>query len=504
MALIFIIAFIPVVAADCILLDLHLKSARQAELDSFVEIATSAAIHATVINHALHESLLHLASLALALAIGLTGSNTVLRPLKKLRNMALDITHGNSNVHPRSSSKDEMAATTEAFNQMADRVAHAEESLLMALQTHEEERRLLESVLMQIPSGVVVAQASTGQPFIINQQLSDILGYSFTKLTSLDCLDNILFHRPDGTLAPRLQRPLWRAMNNDEIVRDEELHGRCANGATVILQMSAAPIYDADHHIIAGVALINDITEKRAMEKALQLAEEERASTQNRFLQLMAHELRNPMAGLSGLIDLLGRRLDKGRPTSELHHLMKREINRLSIMLNQILDAFRAQNDRLPLLKQCIDIGPIVTSALEPFVATEPEGRITWTSPSAPTWVFGDPGRLEDVVRNLVGNALKYSPPDSGIEITLRDEAESALLSIKDQGVGIPEADQPLIFDGFYRASNVATNGPGGVGLGLYLCKDIIDRHDGRIWVESKHGCGSTFFVQLPIYNHLD
>jgi signal transduction histidine kinase len=265
--------------------------------------------------------------------------------------------------------------------------------------------------------------------------------------------------------------------------------------------MSAAPIYDQKHNIIAGVVLINDITEKRSMEKALQLAEQERASTQNRFLQLMAHELRNPMAGLSGLIDLLGRRLDKGRPTSELHHLMKREINRLSIMLNEILDAFRAQNDRLPLHKQCIDVNVIVTSALEPFVATEPDGRIISTLPTAPTWVFGDPCRLEDVIRNLVSNALKYSPSDSGIEIALRENAESALLYIKDHGVGIPEADQLLIFNRFYRASNVATNGPGGVGLGLFVCRDIREKHDGRIWVESKHGCGSTFFVQLPIYN---
>src|SRR5438552_3600109 len=114
-----------------------------------------------------------------------------------------------------------------------------------------------------------------------------------------------------------------------------------------------------------------------------------------------------------------------------------------------------------------------------------------------------DPRRMEQVLSNLLGNAIKYSPAGGAIEITLQEDGETktALLSIRDAGIGIPTDQQARIFGRFERADNGRAHGIGGTGLGLYLCREIVERHEGRIWFESIEGEGSTFFIALPILN---
>jgi signal transduction histidine kinase len=108
---------------------------------------------------------------------------------------------------------------------------------------------------------------------------------------------------------------------------------------------------------------------------------------------------------------------------------------------------------------------------------------------------------MEQVLSNLIGNAIKYSPEGGIIEVMLREEAETktALLCVSDHGIGIPAQQQSLVFGRFARADNARTYGIGGTGLGLYLCRELVERHGGRIWFESVEGQGSTFFVTLPI-----
>ncbi len=117
-----------------------------------------------------------------------------------------------------------------------------------------------------------------------------------------------------------------------------------------------------------------------------------------------------------------------------------------------------------------------------------------------------DPRRIEQVLSNLIGNAIKYSPEGGPIEISMREDvgAETAFISIRDAGIGIPAHQQTLIFGRFARADNARAYGLGGTGLGLYLCRELIERHGGRIWFESAEGQGSTFFIALPLTPYAD
>ncbi len=117
-----------------------------------------------------------------------------------------------------------------------------------------------------------------------------------------------------------------------------------------------------------------------------------------------------------------------------------------------------------------------------------------------------DPRRIEQVLSNLIGNAIKYSPEGGPIEISIREDVETdaALISVRDSGIGIPAHQQSLVFGRFARADNARAYGIGGTGLGLYLCRELIERHGGRTWFESAEGQGSTFFIALPLASYPD
>jgi signal transduction histidine kinase len=116
--------------------------------------------------------------------------------------------------------------------------------------------------------------------------------------------------------------------------------------------------------------------------------------------------------------------------------------------------------------------------------------------------MYLDPRRIEQVLSNLISNAIKYSPQGGTIDITISEDSETgmALLNVRDQGIGIPLHQQANVFGRFVRAENARTYGIGGTGLGLYLCRELVERHEGRIWFESTEGKGSTFFVALPAW----
>lgn len=259
-------------------------------------------------------------------------------------------------------------------------------------------------------------------------------------------------------------------------------------------------VYPSQH----GMSVyFREITEKKTAEQALTQAAEERDHARNRFLRIAAHELRNPMAGVKGLLSLMQWMAEQGEPVTQVlksAHLMEREIDRISGLLDEIIEAFRAGEGKLKLKLETVDMAALVTRVLEPYhVSPGKHGFIVDLPGQGVAQVQGDPCRLEDVLRTLLSNAVKYSPAGGDIHVRLAAEGGQAVLTVRDSGIGVPEDEQDRLFEPFFRASNLKDRDPGGLGLGLYVAQEIVRRHGGEVQIESSNNKGATLTVALPL-----
>ena len=220
------------------------------------------------------------------------------------------------------------------------------------------------------------------------------------------------------------------------------------------------------------------------------------------FVATASHELRTPLAAVYGAAQTLSRHdfaLDEaGR--ARFISLITDESERLSRIVNEILLASQLDAGRLDLASEPFDSAELVERVIEAARAHLPASvTLDVTLPESAPSVAADRDKARQVLVNLVENAIKYSPDGGRVEVGI-DQTESAVrFYVTDEGLGIPELEQERIFDKFYRLDPEMTRGVGGTGLGLYICSELVRRMDGRIWVESHHGRGSTFSFELPL-----
>ncbi|MFL5347850.1 MAG: PAS domain S-box protein [Hyalangium sp.] len=269
--------------------------------------------------------------------------------------------------------------------------------------------------------------------------------------------------------------------------------------------ISLYPVHGQDGRLLGLGAVVEDVTErKQAEQERARLFREAQEAVRMRddFLTIASHELKTPLTPLSLRLANLERRLEHGQPVDPSavrharHHLL-----RLTALINDLLDASHVQSGGLALHRQPIQLDSLAERVIH-LAQGSHDGvhHIEFHPPPAPLQVLGDPYRLEQVISNLLENALQYSPDGGTIHVSLEPRGDLALLSVKDPGIGIPADQQQHLFERYFRARNVSTHSYGGLGLGLYICHDIVERHGGRIWVESDVGHGSTFHVALPTY----
>jgi signal transduction histidine kinase len=228
------------------------------------------------------------------------------------------------------------------------------------------------------------------------------------------------------------------------------------------------------------------------------------------FIQSSAHELRNPMTGIKGIVYLMRNRIANGKPAEEILKMLaviENEVDRLSVLLNQLLDAYNEQHASgrgLRYIWETLNLVEIVEKVIDNFQATTEGCEIYLKTYVKQAYVRGDGNRLEDVIRNLLSNSIKYSSNEKRTTVLIWVSEDSAMVAVKDRGIGIPENQLELIFNSFFRAENLQGKDPGGMGLGLYICKEIISNHGGRVWAENNIDKGSTFYVKLPLKREKD
>ncbi|MGE5619293.1 MAG: GAF domain-containing protein [Sphingomonadaceae bacterium] len=256
------------------------------------------------------------------------------------------------------------------------------------------------------------------------------------------------------------------------------------------LSISGSPIHDADGQIVAAVNVARDVTEV----KEVDLLKDE-------FISVASHELKTPLTVVKGYAQILVHRLrslPERAGEAKMAGQILEQTNRMSDLAERLLDVSRIQFGRLTLEKQQVDLAALVREVAERIRMGVKKHPIH-ISAGRPAPARVDPGRIEQVITNLISNAAKYSPDGADIDVAVERQDNQTLISVRDHGYGIPREQQPHIFRRFFRAST--GQGKQGAGLGLYVSKGIVETHGGRIWFDSEEGKGTTFYVALPSGN---
>jgi two-component system, OmpR family, phosphate regulon sensor histidine kinase PhoR len=219
------------------------------------------------------------------------------------------------------------------------------------------------------------------------------------------------------------------------------------------------------------------------------------------FISIAAHELRTPLTAIKGYAELLDRRLSaQGGREGDRKSLgiIRKQTERLSGLVNEMLDVSRIEGGRLQLNSEPFDLSALVGEVVNNLRVSTTTHILSLAAEPA-VEVFGDTARIEQVLINLISNAITYSPEGGEIGVRAWIEGARALVTVSDQGVGIAPEELPRLFDRFYRAPRTGAMRSGGMGLGLYICQEIVARHGGTIQVASNEGAGSTFTFALPL-----
>jgi len=237
--------------------------------------------------------------------------------------------------------------------------------------------------------------------------------------------------------------------------------------------------------------LVREMEERRDAER--------KSHAKDEFLAMLGHELRNPLSAISSASALIGLPGASGETVGRAKQIIQRQSQHLSRIVDDLLDLSRAMSGKILLARQPTDLANLVASCLETFRATGRTAGYRIAVDLSPGWVDGDPTRLEQIVSNLLDNALKYTPSGGSIDIGLAREGEDVLLSVRDSGVGIPPELLPHVFDVFVQGAISIDRSQGGLGIGLSLVRRLIELHGGSVSADSAGaGNGSTFVIRLP------
>lgn len=357
------------------------------------------------------------------------------------------------------------------------------------LQQARDEQRRLERVIAAIPEAVVVV-APDRSVVAANAVAEELFG---TRIET-DFSTRLL--APDGSPFSAELLPIERAMVTREPVEGIELAIAREGGLPRPLLASAAPILDQQGTVTAVVGAFRDIT---TLHEAARIKDE--------FISVVSHELRSPLTPIRGYVQLVARELAR----EGNHELQVKRLNsidghvvRLARLVDDLLDVSRLRAGSLEIRATEIDLVELCRDVVQVRSVGEPEARIAFAARKDAIIGNWDPDRIQQVIDNLVGNALKYSPPTGTVTVTVDSLDGHATISVADQGPGISEIDRQNIFGAFFRTSDATSSQAPGLGLGLYICRELVRAHEGSIEVLEAPNGGAEFRVTLPAVINAD
>ncbi|TAK33767.1 MAG: response regulator [Chloroflexota bacterium] len=346
----------------------------------------------------------------------------------------------------------------------------------------------LQAVIDEMPEGVIVADIAADRLTSINRVARTLLGVEDSEQIRLSDLPTASHIRSSsGKPLGLSDLPIWRALYlRETVVEDVQiaLPGR----PPVQVLMSAAPIIEQTDET---VAVLRDVTEMRELDRL-----------KDDFFFVAAHEIKNPLTAIKGFAQMLNRRAQRVGLTAEIQTSLQtidRQCDRLTRLIDRLMDVSRIQLGRFHLEPRPMGLTALVQRVVEDYQATASDHPIILALPDGESIGVWDEMRLEQVLTNLLSNAVKYSPEGREVQVSVDLDPEHALISVRDCGIGIPADKLPRIFERFYRTPAASESRIEGLGLGLFVAREIVVAHGGDIWVDSVPGQGSTFHVKLPL-----
>ena len=445
------------------------------------------------------------------LAIGLGGAwwfeRRLRLPITAMSRSARAIARGAPPVSSTASPIAEVGALAEAIDH-ADLLLRERAKERDRVEAELAEQREQFRVTLTSIADAVIATDEAGSIRFANAVAETLLGRTEAELVGQP-LDEVMLVVDESTRT-RLDSPVARAIREGVV---EEIGGHPVllrrDGAEIPIAGSAAPRRDGARRPVGAVLVLSDITERRRAERErAELLERARAAqrdaeaanrSKDEFLAMLGHELRNPLGAIANaayVLDLIG---GADRSSAEARQIISRQVKHVARMVDDLLDVARLTAGKIILDRRPLDLAQAVARCLDDLSAAGKTGRHRVSVTVEPVWVSADQTRVEQIVANLVLNAVKHTPANGSIGVMVDGNDQEARIRVQDSGAGIPPESLSRIFELFEQAPQTLARSGGGLGIGLTLVRRLVEMHGGQIEAASEgEGQGATFTVRLP------
>ena len=395
--------------------------------------------------------------------------------LKQLNQKVKDLIAGDYSQVLDMQGSSEITNITNNLNDLSEVIRLTQENL-------EQETKRLNSILSYMTDGVL-ATNRRGQIIMINDMAKRQLGIERDEALNQNILELL---KIDDEYELR-----------DLITQSPELmiDSQDVNGEYISIRVRFALVRRESGFISGLVAVLHDTTEQEKEERERRL-----------FVSNVSHELRTPLTSVKSYLEALDEGALSEPVAPDFIKVSLDETNRMMRMVTDLLHLSRIDNATSNLDVELINFTAFITFILNRFdkIKSQDENlkyELIRDYPITSVWIEIDTDKMTQVIDNILNNAIKYSPDGGKITVSMKTTDDQMILSISDQGLGIPKQDLPKIFDRFYRVDRARSRAQGGTGLGLAIAKEIIKQHNGFIWAKSEYGKGSTFTIVLPYDN---
>ncbi|MDN6617626.1 MAG: cell wall metabolism sensor histidine kinase WalK [Enterococcus sp.] len=410
----------------------------------------------------------------ISIIVALLVARSITKPIKEMQKQAVRIAQGDYSEKVDVQGHDELSQLAETFNKLSDRIEDAQDTM-------EAERNRLDSVLTHMTDGVI-ATDRRGKVITINEMALSLLNTTNEQAIGQSIL-TLLDLEEEYTLRKLLETPEEILINRSKSDSEED---------RMTLRSDFAMIRRESGFISGLVVVIHDVTEQ-----------EKTAEERRQFVSNVSHELRTPLTSVRSYLEALeeGAWEDKA-VAPDFIHVTLGETDRMIRMINDLLNLSRMDSGAQQMDLELVNFNELVDYILDRFDmmvnSQEKTYRIIREFTERDLWVEIDTDKIMQVIDNIMNNAIKYSPDGGKIEVHLMETHNNVVLSISDEGLGIPKKDLEKVFERFYRVDKARARQQGGTGLGLAISKEVMKAHQGQIWVERVEGKGSTFYISLP------